>query len=59
VLAASDRQPFLAVEPLGLLAVDHNAVAAEQDVWPSIAEPSALLRQFAQPRPQVAIIRLA
>ena len=47
-LPAPDRQPLLAVEPLGLLAVDRDAVPAKQDVQASIAEPPALLRQLAQ-----------
>ena len=38
---------ILTVEPLGLLAVDRDALPAKQDVQPSIAEPPALLRQFA------------
>ncbi len=33
--------------------------ADRRDVQPSIAEPPALLRQFAQPRPHLAIIRRA
>jgi len=46
-LPAPDRQPFFAIEPLSPLAVDRDAVAAEQDVQPPIAEPPALLRQLA------------
>ena len=37
--------------------VDRDAVAPQQDVQPPIAEPPALLRQLAQSRPQVVIIR--
>lgn len=51
------RLMALTVEPLGLLAIDRDAIPAQQDVQPPIAEPSALLRQFVQPRPQAAIIR--
>ena len=45
-LPAPDRQPLLAVEPLGLLAVDRDAVPAKQDVEPPVAEPPTLLRQL-------------
>ena len=55
-LTTTHRQAFLMVEPRGLLAVDREAVTAEQDVQPSVAEPSVLLRQLTQARPQVAII---
>ncbi len=55
-LPARDCQPFLAVEPLDLLAVDRDAVPAQQDVQTPMAEPPALLRQLTQTRPQVAII---
>jgi hypothetical protein len=44
VPSSSDRQLLLAVKPLGLLAVDHHALAPQQDVQPAIAEPAALLR---------------
>jgi len=56
VPSCANRQPFLAVDPLGLLAVDHDAVPAKQDVQSPVAEPPALLRQLTQTRPQVAII---
>ncbi len=55
-LPATYRQTLFAVKPLGLLAVDRDAVPAQQDVKPPIAEPPALLRRLAQSRPQVAII---
>ena len=42
------RQAFLLVEVLGLLAVDHDAVSAQQDVQPAIAEPAPLLCQGTQ-----------
>jgi hypothetical protein len=54
--SSSDRQLLLAVEPLGLLAVDHHALPSQQDVQPTIAEPAALLRQLAQLRPKIGII---
>src|SRR5690606_34314919 len=44
----SDRQPFLAIEPLGLLAVDHHPLPAQQDMQTAIAEPAALVGQLAQ-----------
>jgi hypothetical protein len=56
-LSTPDRQSLLTIEPLDLLAVDRDAIPAEQDVQPHIAEPSALPHQFTKPRPQVAIIR--
>jgi hypothetical protein len=47
VLPTTHRQTLFAVEPLGLLAINRDAVAAKQDVQPSITEPPALLRQLA------------
>ena len=55
-LPAPGRQTLFTVEPLGLFPVDRDAVPTKQDVQPSIAEPPALLRQFAKPRPQFTII---
>ena len=56
VPSSSDRQLLLAVEPLGLLAVDHHALPPQQDMQPAIAEPAALLRQLAQLRPKIGVI---
>src|SRR5512139_2024560 len=58
-LPATHRQPFLAIQPLRLLAVDGDTVPAKQDMQAAITEPPTLLRQLAQARPQVAIIRPA
>src|SRR3546814_10810606 len=44
--AAPDRQPFLLVEALGLLAVDHHALPAQQDMQTAIAEPATLVGQL-------------
>src|SRR5690606_32573654 len=46
--SAPDRQPFLLVETLGLLAVDHHALPAQQDMETAIAEPPTLGGQLAQ-----------
>src|SRR5215212_648313 len=45
---ASYGETFLAIEPFDPLVVDPPALASQQDVQPSIAEPRALFRQ----RPQ-------
>ena len=50
------RQPFLLVEPLGLLAVDHHALPAQQDMQTAIAEPATLVGQFAQLLAQTGVI---
>ena len=41
------RQAFLLVEVLGLLAVDHHPVPAQQDMQTAIAEPATLVGQSA------------
>jgi hypothetical protein len=56
-LSASHRQAFLAVQALGLLAVDDHAVTPQQDVQAAIAKPAALMRQLAQLLANVSIIR--
>lgn len=43
---AAHRQPFLAIKPLRLLAVDGDAVPAKKNMQAAIAEPSTLLRQL-------------
>ena len=43
------RQTFLTIQPLGLLAVDHHALPAQQDMQTAIAEPAPLVGQIAQP----------
>ena len=52
------RQTFLLSEPLGLLAVDHHAFPARQDVQTTIAEPAPLVGQIAQPLAQAGILVL-
>src|SRR5690606_18045096 len=54
--SSPDRQPFLTIEPLGLLAVDHNALPAQQDMQTAIAEPATLVGQLAQLLAQTSII---
>ena len=49
-------QAFLAAQPLRLLAVDRQPLAPQKDVQSAIAEPAALMRQFAQPLPQCAVV---
>ena len=51
-----DRQPFLLIDALGLLAVDHHALPAQQDVQTTIAEPATLVRQLTQLRSQPGVI---
>jgi hypothetical protein len=46
--ASPDRQSLLTVKALGLLAVDHHALPAQQDMQATIAEPASLVRQLAQ-----------
>lgn len=43
--ALPHHQPFLAIEPVELLPVQHDAFPLQQDVQASIAEPPALRRQ--------------
>ena len=47
-LPATHCQTSLPVAPLGLLAVDRDAIPAQQDMQSSIAEPLTLPRQLAQ-----------
>lgn len=49
-------QAFLAIQTLGLLAVDRDAIRPQQDVQPATVEPAALMRQIAQPLSKHAII---
>ena len=51
-----DCQSFLLIEPLGLLAVDHHALPAQQDMQTAIAEPATLVGQLAQLLTQASII---
>ena len=41
-------QAFLLADTLGLLAVDHHAIPAQQDVLTATAEPATQVRQLAQ-----------
>src|SRR5690606_41331344 len=50
------RQAFLLVEPLGLLAVDHHPLPAQQDMQTAIAEPATLVGQLPQLLSQTGII---
>src|SRR3546814_6630731 len=43
-------------EPLGLLAVDHHALPAQQDMKTAIAEPATLVRLLAQLLTKLGII---
>lgn len=54
--SSSDPEPFLLVDTLGLLAVDHHALPAQQDVQTAIAEPATLVGQLAQLLTQTGII---
>src|SRR5690606_13780928 len=54
--SSSDPEPFLLVDTLGLLAVDHHALPAKQDVQTAIAEPATLVGQLAQLLTQTGII---
>src|SRR6056297_3557650 len=45
-LASPNRQPFLAVEPLGLLAVHDMPLLAEQDVQAAVSKPPPLIGQL-------------
>jgi hypothetical protein len=47
-LSAAHRQAFLAIESLGLLAVEHVPIVQQQNVQAAIVEPAALMRQIAQ-----------
>jgi hypothetical protein len=47
--ALADHQPFLAIEPVELLVVQHDALAPQQQLKASIPEPPALLGEFEQP----------
>ena len=51
-----NRQLLFPVEPLGLLAVDHDALPPQQDMQATIAEPAPLLRQLTQLRSNLGII---
>src|SRR6185437_4696052 len=55
--ALAHRQPFLAIEPVQLLAVHHDALPAQQQVQPPIAKTPALGRQILQSLPQHDVVR--
>src|SRR5690606_9581839 len=57
--AATHRQAFFAVKPLCLLAVDRDAVSAQQNVQPAIAKPTPLMRQFTKLLAKLRIITAA
>ena len=50
--ALAHRQPFLAIEPVELLPVQHDAFAPQQKVQAPVAEPPSLRSQFPQPLPE-------
>ena len=51
-----NRQALLTKNTLGLLAVDHHALPAQQDVQASIAEPATLVGKRAQPLAKRGIV---
>lgn len=53
------RQSFLAVEPLGLLAVHDLSLPREQNVQPPVAEPAPLGHRHPQALTQIVIVRAA
>ena len=55
--AFAHHQPFLAIEPVELLPVQHDAFAPEHKVQAPVAEPPSLRSQFLQPLPEPRIVR--
>ena len=55
--AFAHHQPFLAIEPVELLPVQHDALAPEHKVQAPVAEPPSLRSQFLQPLPEPRIVR--
>jgi hypothetical protein len=51
------RQPFLAIEPVQLLPVQHDTLPAQKQMQAPITEPPAFRSQFLQPMPQGIVIR--
>ena len=58
-LSSPNHEPFLAIEPPGLLAVHGMTLLAQKDMQATISEPSPLIGRLPQPRPQVRVIRPA
>ncbi len=54
--SSADNQTFLDIEPLRLLAIDHQALAAQQDVQAPVTKPPPLVRQLPQPAAKLGII---
>ena len=56
MISESSYQSFLAIQPLGLLAVDYDAIPTKKYMQAAIAKSTALVRQIAQLLSQCAVV---